>query len=80
MVSKLFETIDSSRDSVPIVDWGVKGTTMEDGEGQSCFMCIHRTPTAAHCTILCLINCFTQFEYNLKFVLSRSKHLHTSQK
>ena len=33
MVSKLFETIDSSRDSVPIVDWGVKGTTMEDGEG-----------------------------------------------
>ena len=43
MVSKLFETIDSSRDSVPIVDWGVKGTTMEDGEGRSCFMCIHRT-------------------------------------
>ena len=30
VVSKLFETIDSSRDSVPIVDWGVKGTTMED--------------------------------------------------
>lgn len=31
VVSKLFETIDSARGTVPIVDWGVKGTTMEDG-------------------------------------------------
>ena len=32
VVSQLFDTIDSARDTVPIVDWGVKGTTMEDGE------------------------------------------------
>ena len=34
VVSKLFETIDAARDTVPIVDWGVKGTTMEDGKTQ----------------------------------------------
>jgi len=77
VVSKLFETIDSSRDSVPIVDWGVKGTTMEDGEGRSCSRAsirhllqhVVQSPTAhmVHHThagtpsILCLIIAFALF-------------------
>lgn len=91
MVSKLFETIDSSRGSVPIVDWGVKGTTMEDGKGRSCSTCIHKTPTAARCAITShgpshmlghhsfsvRLIAFTQFEYNLKFALNCYKHQHT---
>ena len=32
VVSELFDTIDSAKDKVPIVDWGVKRTTLEDGE------------------------------------------------
>ena len=32
IVSELFQLLDSVRDQIGIVDWGIKMTTMEDGE------------------------------------------------
>ena len=31
IVSELFQLLDSVRDQIGIVDWGIKMTTMEDG-------------------------------------------------
>ena len=31
-MSELFQLLDSVRDQIGIVDWGIKMTTMEDGE------------------------------------------------
>ena len=31
MVSELLEMLDSARDQIGIVDWGIKMTTLEDG-------------------------------------------------
>ena len=34
VVSELFELLDSVRDQIGIVDWGIKMTTLEDGNCQ----------------------------------------------
>ena len=33
MVSELFQLLDSAKTRVGILDWGLKMTTLEDGEG-----------------------------------------------
>ena len=35
VVSELFEMLDSVRDQIGIVDWGIKMTTLEDGRDHS---------------------------------------------
>ena len=37
MVSELFQLFDSMRDQVGILNWGLKRTTLEDGEWHKCF-------------------------------------------
>ena len=39
-VSELFEMLDSVKVEVGILDWGIKMTTLEDGEWTQCDVCL----------------------------------------